>query len=169
MNGSRGWPGWKTGISGAGGGGAGAGAVRTLNWVENWSKRPLSYTGRKRPMSSMCPAILFDKNNKVKMVVGGSGGTKITTSIAQVILNALFFDYDLKKAVLEPRLHNQLDPNATEAEPDFDKNVLEGLALKNHEIKYLKSTIAVVQAVVRYEDGLHAQSDSRKWAYAAGY
>ncbi|KAI4816642.1 hypothetical protein KUCAC02_008958 [Chaenocephalus aceratus] len=105
----------------------------------------------------------------VKMVVGGSGGTQITTSIAQVILNALFFDYELKKAVLAPRLHNQLDPNATEAEPDFDKNVLEGLALKNHEIKYLTSTIAVVQAVVRYEDGLHAQSDSRKWAYAAGY
>ncbi|XP_033979140.1 glutathione hydrolase 1 proenzyme-like [Trematomus bernacchii] len=123
----------------------------------------------KRPLSSMCPTILFDKNNKVKMVVGGSGGTKITTSIAQVILNALFFDYDLKKAVSGPRLHNQLDPNATEAEPDFDKNVLEGLALKNHEIKYLNLTIAVVQAVVRYEDGLHAQSDSRKWAYAAGY
>lgn len=39
----------------------------------------------------------------------------------KVILNALFFDYDLKKAVLGPRLHNQLDPNATEAEPDFDK------------------------------------------------
>ncbi|XP_059214224.1 glutathione hydrolase 1 proenzyme [Centropristis striata] len=123
----------------------------------------------KRPLSSMCPTILFDKNNKVKMVVGGSGGTKITTSIAQVILNALFFDYDLKKAVSDPRLHNQLSPNTTVAEPGFDKDVLDGLAEKNHETEFLKSTGAVVQAVVRYDDGLHAQSDPRKWAYAAGY
>ncbi|XP_051269190.1 glutathione hydrolase 1 proenzyme isoform X1 [Dicentrarchus labrax] len=123
----------------------------------------------KRPMSSMCPTILFDENNKVKMVVGGSGGTKITTSIAQVILNALFFDYDLYKAVSDPRLHNQLSPNTTVAEPGFDKDVLAGLALKNHETEFLKSTGAVVQAVVRHDDGLHAQSDPRKWAYAAGY
>ncbi|KAF7651238.1 hypothetical protein LDENG_00113760 [Lucifuga dentata] len=123
----------------------------------------------KRPMSSMCPTILFDDSNKVKMVVGASGGTQITTAIAQVILNALFFKYDLKKAVSDPRLHNQLSPNRTVAEPSFDKAILEGLALKNHEIELLKSTGAVVQAVVRHDDGLHAQSDPRKWAYAAGY
>ncbi|XP_076614900.1 glutathione hydrolase 1 proenzyme [Chaetodon auriga] len=123
----------------------------------------------KRPMSSMCPTIIFDKNKQVKMVVGGSGGTKITTSVAQVILNALFFNYDVGKAVIDPRLHNQLSPNPTVAESDFDKNVLDGLALKNHEIEFLKSGGAVVQAVLRQDDGLHAQSDPRKWSYATGY
>lgn len=123
----------------------------------------------KRPMSSMCPTILFDKNNNVKMVVGGSGGTKITTSVAQVILKALFFDYDVNKAVSEPRLHNQLSPNETVAEADFDKDIMDGLASKNHETKFIKSGGAIVQAVVRHDDGLHAKSDPRKGGYSAGY
>ncbi|XP_067289823.1 glutathione hydrolase 1 proenzyme [Pseudorasbora parva] len=123
----------------------------------------------KRPMSSMCPAILLDKNNNVKMVVGASGGTKITTAVAQVILNALFFEYNLKKAIADPRIHNQLSPNTTQGEPDFDKAVLEGLAQKNHVTEVLKSTGAVVQAVVRYSAGLSAESDPRKGGYAAGY
>lgn len=46
---------------------------------------------------------------------------------------------------------------------------MDGLASKNHETEFLKSTGAVVQAVVRHDDGLHAQSDPRKWAYAAVY
>ncbi|MED6288950.1 Gamma-glutamyltranspeptidase 1 [Characodon lateralis] len=75
----------------------------------------------KRPMSSMCPAILFDKNNNIRMVVGGSGGTKITTAVAQVILNALFFNFDVDKAVEERRIHNQLSPNVTMVESEFDK------------------------------------------------
>ncbi|KAK7930133.1 hypothetical protein WMY93_006528 [Mugilogobius chulae] len=123
----------------------------------------------KRPMSSMCPTILFDKDHKVKMVAGGSGGTKITTSIAQVILNALFFGFDLKKSVEDPRLHNQLSPNVTVAEPGFDQKILDGLILKNHLIEQLKSTGAVVQAIVQYKEGLRAQSDPRKFAHAAGY
>ncbi|CAL8277589.1 unnamed protein product [Merluccius merluccius] len=123
----------------------------------------------KRPTSSMCPTILFDKDNKVKMVVGGSGGTKITTAVVQVILKALHFNFDLMTSVKEPRLHNQLSPNATKAEPGFDTKVLEGLALKHHEIEILKSTGAVIQAVVRHGNRLHAQSDPRKGGYAAGY
>uniref|UniRef100_A0A8C2ZYT0 Gamma-glutamyltransferase 1 n=1 Tax=Cyclopterus lumpus TaxID=8103 RepID=A0A8C2ZYT0_CYCLU len=106
---------------------------------------------RKRPMSSMCPTILFDKNNKVKLVVGGSGGTKITTSIAQIVHAPIHF------SLVCLHISSCL------------QRILDGLALKNHETEFLKSTGAVVQAVMRFEDGLHAQSDPRKWGYAAGY
>ncbi|XP_071374914.1 gamma-glutamyltransferase 1a [Centroberyx affinis] len=123
----------------------------------------------KRPLSSMCPTIIFDKDNRVKMVVGASGGTKITTATALVILNSLFFNYDLKKAVTEPRVHNQLNPNMTVAEQGFEKSVLDGLAQKNHVTELLPTPDSVVQAVVRQGERLCAESDPRKGGYPAGY
>uniref|UniRef100_A0A8C4GRG1 Gamma-glutamyltranspeptidase 1 n=1 Tax=Dicentrarchus labrax TaxID=13489 RepID=A0A8C4GRG1_DICLA len=123
----------------------------------------------KRPLSSMCPTIIFDKENRVKMVVGASGGTKITTATALVILNSLFFNYDLKKAVTEPRVHNQLNPNMTVVEQGFEKSVLDGLVLKNHVTQLLRTPDSVVQAVVRQGERLCAESDPRKGGYPAGY
>ncbi|ROL51996.1 Glutathione hydrolase 1 proenzyme, partial [Anabarilius grahami] len=120
----------------------------------------------KRPLSSKCPTIILDKQSrKVKMVVGGAGGTNITTSVAQVILNYLYFDYDLKKSVNESRV--QVPRYETNIEDNFDKNVTCDLKKKNHTIGY-KTELSVVQVVVQEEDKIFAESDPRNDRYPVG-
>lgn len=64
----------------------------------------------KRSLSSMSPTIITDRNGDVQIVIGASGGTKIVTAIAQVIVRILWFRQNIKEAVDYPRLHHQIFP-----------------------------------------------------------
>uniref|UniRef100_A0A4W3IJ29 Glutathione hydrolase n=1 Tax=Callorhinchus milii TaxID=7868 RepID=A0A4W3IJ29_CALMI len=122
----------------------------------------------KRPLSSMCPAIILDKQHRVKMVVGASGGTKIISATALVIMNVLWFGYEVRRAVNEPRFHNQLLPDLTELDEDIEQAVRDGLRRRNHCVAHADSW-AVVQAIVRSGAMWTAQSDPRKGGRPAGY
>ncbi|HAS44288.1 MAG TPA: gamma-glutamyltransferase, partial [Microscillaceae bacterium] len=64
----------------------------------------------KRMLSSMTPTIV-EKDGKLKMVVGTPGGSTITTSVFQVILNVIEHDMTMYEAVNAPRFHHQWLPD----------------------------------------------------------
>ena len=65
----------------------------------------------KRPLSSTSPTIVVGADGRFEMAVGASGGSKITTGVAQVVLNVLSFCRSVRDAVDEPRIHHQLLPD----------------------------------------------------------
>ncbi|MGF6639565.1 gamma-glutamyltransferase [Paraburkholderia sp. MM6662-R1] len=72
---------------------------------------------KKRPLSSMAPTILT-KDGKVALVIGTPGGSRIFTTIFQVINDIYDFDMPLPDALAAMRFHHQLlPPNTIYSEP----------------------------------------------------
>jgi len=95
----------------------------------------------KRPLSSMSPSVLVHKTRevvidgvtyeqggsrrtrKVRLVGGGSGGPRIISATAQVILNAITLGKGVLSSVIQPKIHHQLVPYKIYAEHE-DRNVV---------------------------------------------
>jgi gamma-glutamyltranspeptidase/glutathione hydrolase len=66
----------------------------------------------KRPLSSMTPTILT-RDGRVAMVIGTPGGSRIFTSVFQVLADVYDFNLTLPKALAALRFHHQLLPENT--------------------------------------------------------
>eukprot|EP00057_Strongylocentrotus_purpuratus_P023126 XP_011677600.1 PREDICTED: gamma-glutamyltransferase light chain 1-like [Strongylocentrotus purpuratus] len=75
----------------------------------------------KRPLSTMGPTIVIGTEGDVKMVIGASGGYRIATSVAWVILRTLIMNVSLDEAIDEPRIHNHLLTNKAFIESGFSQ------------------------------------------------
>ncbi|WP_085247446.1 gamma-glutamyltransferase [Gilliamella mensalis] len=89
----------------------------------------------KRPLSSMTPSI-FIKNNDVAMVIGTPGGSRIFTSIFQVVTNVFDNHMSLKAAIDAPRYHHQLLPTNLIFIERFQNKVPEDLKDKLKQMGY---------------------------------
>ncbi|MGE0222968.1 MAG: gamma-glutamyltransferase [Acetobacteraceae bacterium] len=70
----------------------------------------------KRPLSSMAPTIVL-RDGRVFLVLGSPGGSRIITTVLQVILNIVDHRMAPQQAVDAPRLHHQWLPDTIYAEP----------------------------------------------------
>ena len=70
----------------------------------------------KRPLSSMTPTIVL-KDSKPVLVVGTPGGSRITTTVLEIIVNVIDYGMSLQTAVDAPRIHHQWLPDTLAAEP----------------------------------------------------
>ena len=116
--------------------------------------------GRKRPLSSMTPTIVF-KDEKPFLVLGSPGGSRIITTVLQVVLNVLEHQMNVKQAVISPRIHHQWLPDVLLMEEGFSSDTLSLLKAKGHTIRPSR-TMGSVQAIVSNGDYFYGAADPRR-------
>jgi len=74
--------------------------------------------GGKRPLSSMAPTMLLDKQGRVRLLVGSPGGTRIIAFVAQSIVGFVDWQRSAQEAVAAP--HYLAEGGVVELEEDTD-------------------------------------------------
>ncbi|GAV84655.1 G_glu_transpept domain-containing protein, partial [Cephalotus follicularis] len=136
----------------------------------------------KRPLSSMSPTIVL-KNDKLKAVVGASGGAMIIAGTTEVFLNHFARGMDPLSSVLAPRVYHQLIPNIVYYENwttvtgdhfEVPADIRAALIKKGHVLQSLAGGTICQFIVQELEENtgvgeLVGVSDSRKGGFPAGF
>jgi gamma-glutamyltranspeptidase/glutathione hydrolase len=121
-----------------------------------------------RPLSSMTPTFVF-KDGRLVMVTGSPGGSRIISTVLQVIVNTLDFGMNLAEAVAAPRLHHQWRPDSLLVETGLSPDTLKLLRERGHKV-VVGSTSGSANSIQVTPEGLMGAADPRqRGTLAAGY
>jgi gamma-glutamyltranspeptidase / glutathione hydrolase len=122
----------------------------------------------KRMLSSMTPTIVLKKGAPY-LIVGTPGGTTITTSVFQTLVDVLEFDMSIEDAVNKPKFHHQWLPDHIDVEREFPmtlRNQLQKMGYKINE----RGAIGRTEVIRITPDGkIEAIADRRGDDAASGY
>ncbi|WP_063685268.1 gamma-glutamyltransferase [Bradyrhizobium stylosanthis] len=121
----------------------------------------------KRPLSSMSPTIVL-KDGKPVLVTGSPGGSRIISTVLQVIVNVLDYRMDVAAAVAAPRLHHQWMPDEVRVERGFSGDVLSELKAMDHVIVEPMGQTSANSILVTANGPLGAPDPRTRGAEAAG-
>lgn len=122
----------------------------------------------KRMLSSMTPTIVL-RDNKPYIIAGTPGGTTITTSVFQTLINLLEFDMSVSDAVNKPKFHHQWLPDEIYVEREFPQSVRDELIKMGYKINQ-RGHIGRTEVIRIQPDGtIEAVGDYRGDDHAAGF
>ncbi len=124
----------------------------------------------KRPLSSMSPTIVM-KEGRPYLVTGSPGGSRIITTVLQVILNVIDHGLNIAEATVAPRIHHQWLPDVLRVEQGLSPDTLRLLAAMGHQVD-VRSAMGSAQSVMidPASDLRFGASDPRRvGALTAGY
>ena len=109
--------------------------------------------GNKKPLSSMSPLIIFDKNDNFYMTVGSPGGKAIISYVFRVISEDFFSDYKIRDIVEKPNFIKINGKNF------FEKKILNEISSESGKIRNLTSGLAIIKKKNDFYIGV---ADSRR-------
>src|SRR5450432_2340986 len=121
----------------------------------------------KRPLSSMSPTIVL-KDGKPVLVTGSPGGSRIISTVLQVIVDVLDYHMDVAVAVAAPRLHHQWLPDEVRIERGFADDTLAALRAKGHRVLEPMGQTSANSIAVTANGLLGAPDPRTRGAEAAG-
>ncbi len=89
----------------------------------------------KRPLSSMAPTLVFRPDGRPWLATGSPGGSRIITTLLQVLLNRMVHGLNLAGAVAAPRIHSQLWPDRIDAEEGLSPDSRRLLEAMGHGVR----------------------------------
>ncbi|WP_394210893.1 gamma-glutamyltransferase [Psychrobacter piscatorii] len=113
----------------------------------------------KRPLSSMSPTLVF-KDNKPYIVTGSPGGSRIITTVTQIISNVIDHDMNIAEATHAPRIHDQWLPDEIRVEKALNIDTVKKLESMGHTVSP-KSAMGSTQSIMLTPNGVYGSSDPR--------
>ena len=113
----------------------------------------------KRPLSSMSPTLVF-KDNKPFIVTGSPGGSRIITTVTQIISNVIDHDMNIAEATHAPRIHDQWLPDEIRIEKALNVDTIKKLESMGHTVSP-QAAMGSTQSIMLTPKGVYGSSDPR--------
>lgn len=113
----------------------------------------------KRPLSSMSPTLVF-KDSKPYIVTGSPGGSRIITTVTQVISNVIDHDMNIAEATHAPRIHDQWLPDEIRIEKALNVDTIKKLESMGHKVSP-QAAMGSTQSIMIPPNGVYGSSDPR--------